>query len=135
MIRYAIWYHFYNLKNVKNTHGGVLLLAKSQAKSCFMPLMEFIYMTFKWVSLGIFPWTQSDSNLEIKNKLNFNDFLWQAIFEISQIRTKYEKLEQISRYISFFETFSSSQPFISNHHQTFKHQDWGNILRRIDMTV
>ena len=23
---YAIWYHLYNLKNVKNTHGGVLLL-------------------------------------------------------------------------------------------------------------
>ena len=22
----AIWYHLYNLKNVKNTHGGVLLL-------------------------------------------------------------------------------------------------------------
>ena len=25
----AIWYHSYNLKNVKNTHGGVLLLMKS----------------------------------------------------------------------------------------------------------
>ena len=25
----AIWYHFYNLKNVRNTHGGVLLLVKS----------------------------------------------------------------------------------------------------------
>ena len=24
----AIWYHMYNLKNVKNTHGGVLLLVK-----------------------------------------------------------------------------------------------------------
>ena len=24
----AIWYHSYNLKNVKNTHGGVLLLVK-----------------------------------------------------------------------------------------------------------
>ena len=24
----AIWCHFYNLKNVKNTHGGVLLLVK-----------------------------------------------------------------------------------------------------------
>ena len=24
----AIWYHFYNLKHVKNTHEGVLLLAK-----------------------------------------------------------------------------------------------------------
>ena len=27
----AIWYHLYNLKNVKNTHGGMLLLVKSQA--------------------------------------------------------------------------------------------------------
>ena len=26
-----IWYYFYNLKNVKNTHGGVLLLVKLQA--------------------------------------------------------------------------------------------------------
>ena len=24
----AIWYNMYNLKNVKNTHGGVLLLVK-----------------------------------------------------------------------------------------------------------
>ena len=24
----AIWYHLYNLKNVKNTHGAVLLLVK-----------------------------------------------------------------------------------------------------------
>ena len=28
----AIWYHFYNLRNVKNTHGRVLLLVKLQAK-------------------------------------------------------------------------------------------------------
>ena len=27
-MRYAICYHLYNLKNVKNTHGGVLLLVK-----------------------------------------------------------------------------------------------------------
>ena len=27
-MRYAIWYHLYNLKNVKNTHGGVLILVK-----------------------------------------------------------------------------------------------------------
>ena len=26
----AIWYHLYNLKNVKNTHEGVLLLIKLQ---------------------------------------------------------------------------------------------------------
>ena len=28
----AIWYHFYISKNMKNTHGGVLLLIKLQAK-------------------------------------------------------------------------------------------------------
>ena len=30
-MRCAIWYHLYNLKNVKNTHGGVLILVKLQA--------------------------------------------------------------------------------------------------------
>ena len=31
VVRCAILYHLYNLKNVKNTHGGVLLLVKLQA--------------------------------------------------------------------------------------------------------
>ena len=30
----AIWYHLYNLKNVKKTHGGVLILVKLQAEAC-----------------------------------------------------------------------------------------------------
>ena len=30
----AMKYHFYNLKNVKNTQGGVLLLVKLQASAC-----------------------------------------------------------------------------------------------------
>ena len=30
----AIWYHSYNLKNVKNNHGGVLTLVKLQALAC-----------------------------------------------------------------------------------------------------
>ena len=34
VMRCAIWYHLYNLKNVKNTHGGVLILIKLQAKAC-----------------------------------------------------------------------------------------------------
>ena len=33
MMRCAIWYQLYSLKNVKNAHGGVLLLVKLQAKS------------------------------------------------------------------------------------------------------
>ena len=31
--RLAIWYHLHNFKNVKNTHGGVLLLVKLQTFS------------------------------------------------------------------------------------------------------
>ena len=34
MVRCAIWYHLYELKNVKNTHGGVLILVKFQASAC-----------------------------------------------------------------------------------------------------
>ena len=30
---YAIWYHLYNLENVKSTHEGVLLLVNSQAEA------------------------------------------------------------------------------------------------------
>ena len=33
VMRCAIWYHLHNLKNVKNTHGGVLILAKLQAEA------------------------------------------------------------------------------------------------------
>ena len=33
VMRYVIWYHLYNLKNVKNSHGGLLLLVKLQAFS------------------------------------------------------------------------------------------------------
>ena len=38
----AIWYHLHNLKNVKNTHGGVLLLEKLQAQNitCFAQLLR-----------------------------------------------------------------------------------------------
>ena len=42
-----------------------------------------------------FPWTQSNLNLEIKRRFNFNDSLWQAICEIFQKRAKYSRLEQI----------------------------------------
>ena len=34
----AIWYHLHNLKNLKNTHGGVLILVKLQAKVTLLKL-------------------------------------------------------------------------------------------------
>ena len=37
VVRCVIWYHLYNLKNLKNTYGGVLILVKLQAEAtwCF----------------------------------------------------------------------------------------------------
>ena len=40
----AIWYHFYNLKNVISTHGGVLLLVKLQASANIPPLVFFTFL-------------------------------------------------------------------------------------------
>ena len=42
---YAIWYHLYNLKNVKNTHGGVLLFVKLQALAGFKLQLYLLKVT------------------------------------------------------------------------------------------
>ena len=34
VMRCAIWYHLYNFKNLKNTHGGVLISVKLLAEAC-----------------------------------------------------------------------------------------------------
>ena len=41
----AISYHLYNLKNVKNTHGGVLLLVKLQASAYTFGTIQVFYIT------------------------------------------------------------------------------------------
>ena len=39
----AIWYHFHNLKNMKNNHGGVLLLVKvTVLQGCFSPFLNYM---------------------------------------------------------------------------------------------
>ena len=49
----TIWYHLYNFKNVKNIHGGVLLLVKLQATAC-----NFIKSnTTPWVFTRFLNWT------------------------------------------------------------------------------
>ena len=59
-MRCAIWYHLYNLKNVKNTHGGVLILAKSQASACNFTKIntpQWAFFTFfkfkKWYEIAL----------------------------------------------------------------------------------
>ena len=59
MIFCAIWYHLYNFKNVKNTHGGVLLLIKLQASACnftksnTLPGAFFMFFKlYKWYQIA-----------------------------------------------------------------------------------
>ena len=54
----ANWYHLYNFKNVKNTHGGALLLLKLQAnftnfiKSSNPPWVTFTFLKlYKWYQI------------------------------------------------------------------------------------
>ena len=56
----AIWYHLYNLKNVKNTHGGVLLLVNVWAKSFnFNNTPPCVFLTF----FILYKWYQITENL------------------------------------------------------------------------
>ena len=48
----AIWYHLYNLKNVKSTYGRVLLLVKVQAEACNCPKSStLLWVFFKFFKL------------------------------------------------------------------------------------
>ena len=49
-MRCAIWYHLYNLKNVKNTHGGVLLLF---TKGSTPPWVFYTFFKlYKWYQIA-----------------------------------------------------------------------------------
>ena len=47
MVHFAIWYHSNNLKNVKNSHGGALLLVKLLASGTLLHgyLLRFLNCT------------------------------------------------------------------------------------------
>ena len=62
VMRCTIWYHLHHLKNVKNTHGRVLLLVKLQAKAFtkiyfILPLTLILFrvpLTYKQWNLHIY---------------------------------------------------------------------------------
>ena len=56
-MRCAIWYQLYNLKNVKNTHGGVKkawLKARNKLKACNVTksnTLPWVFFTFQIVQI------------------------------------------------------------------------------------
>ena len=101
---------------IERTLSSIFFTKTQRYDCCFVSLTCFIYMIFKWVSLSIFLWTQSNLNWVKKRKLYFTDFLWQVMFKIFQILMKHARLERIPSSTPLFETFASNRPFICNHH-------------------
>ena len=58
MVLCAIWYHVHNFKNVKNTHGGMLISVKLQAEACIFTKIStpWVFFTFfklyKWYQIA-----------------------------------------------------------------------------------
>ena len=59
VMHWTIWFHLHNLKNVKNTHGGVLILVKLQALACNFTKINtppWVFFTFfelyKWYQIA-----------------------------------------------------------------------------------
>ena len=63
-MRCAIWYHLYNLKNVKNTHGGVLLLVKPAT----LLKVTFLHGSFSRF-FKLYKWYQVAQNITVTNLL------------------------------------------------------------------
>ena len=63
----AVWYHLYNLKNMKITHGRVLLLVKLQALACSFAKGNtpvWVFFTF----FKLYKWYQIAQKRHIRNK-------------------------------------------------------------------
>ena len=68
VVRWAIWYHLHNLKNFKNTHGGVLILVKLQASACKFTKIKtppWVFFTF----LKLYKWFQIAQRTTYVNEL------------------------------------------------------------------
>ena len=70
----AIWYHFYNLNNVKSTHGGVLLLVKLQFETFNFTKSK----TAPWVFFTLFRLYKYHINTQSITNI-FYDISWKIV--------------------------------------------------------
>ena len=98
----AIWYHFYNLKNVKSTHGGVTLLAKLKAATLLkVALLHECFSRF----LSCKNATKSRKALHIvKAWMLCKPCIWREALSsnVSAYETDFEKSHQHCKCFDFF---------------------------------
>ena len=73
VVRCSIWYYLYNLKNVKNTHGGRLILVKLQYKSATLLKLTLLHGCFSRF-LNCTNGTKSRNASQMKNTSSFHVF-------------------------------------------------------------
>ena len=74
VVRCAIWYHLYNLKNLKNTHWGVLILVKLQASACNFNKINTPQCVF-FAFFKLYKWHQ------IAQRITYVDFVFSYFSE------------------------------------------------------
>ena len=99
----AIWYHFYKVKNVKNTHGGVARLVKLQAKACSFTKSS----TLPWVFFLFFQLYKSR-----KASLIQSSFAYRVLPRIFALEPHFEPLkhciETLRKDVKFSKNFERS---------------------------
>ena len=102
VMRCTIWYHLYNLKNMKITYGGVLLSVKLQASACNFTKSNtppWVFFTFsklcKWYEIA-----QSITYI-LRKMLNILLNLFQAtdlfLYPVKTLENRIRKPEGLER--------------------------------------
>ena len=106
MVRCAIWYHLYNLKDVKNTYGGVLILVKLQAPATLLKL-TFLHGCFSTM-YKLYKWFQIAQRITYKKECQLNFFYcnYAQTFELGVVKNFHVKI-LITRYFMITSLFKN----------------------------
>ena len=79
-MRCAIWYHLYNLKNVKNSHGGVLILTRFRLKPATLLKLTLLHWYFsRFLNCTNGTKSRNTSHFKVGDRPKF--FSYHLIFE------------------------------------------------------
>ena len=70
-----IWYHLYNLKNMKQTHGRMLSLIKLQAKTTKSNTLPYLFFMFLNCKNGIKSRKVSQPYINLNNLLLLHSYI------------------------------------------------------------
>ena len=111
VMRCAIWQHLYNLKNVKSTHGGVLILVKLQAKHIYYK--KLCILVISQVPGGFLPYVRKLGNIRKISELGDSPPAQRPLQKCWQQRSKITE-KQISKFSGLIQFFLIFFGFLLN---------------------